>query len=91
MYVTGLSNGGAMSQRLACDAADLFAAAAPMAFPLAYRPATGCQPSRSIPVLTVMGLTDVLVRYDNGTFGSAAATFAYWHYVNGCTADAPTP
>ena len=35
VYATGLSNGGAMSQRLACDAADLFAAAAPMAFPLA--------------------------------------------------------
>src|SRR5262245_51693710 len=60
IYVTGLSNGGAMSQRLACDAADLFAASAPMAFPVAYIPATGCQPSRSIPVLTFMGLTDML-------------------------------
>jgi len=83
IYVTGLSNGGALSQRLACDAADLFAAAAPMAFPLAYRPATGCQPSRSMPVLTVMGLTDKLVPYD-GEFGSARGTFDYWREVNGC-------
>jgi polyhydroxybutyrate depolymerase len=88
IYATGLSNGGAMSQRLACDAADLFAAAAPMAFPLAYDPAPGCQPSRSIPVLTVMGLTDMLVRYDGG-FGSAAGTFAYWRDVNGCGTGAP--
>ena len=88
IYVTGLSNGGAMSQRLACDAADLFAASAPMAFPIAYKPATECQPSRLIPVLTVMGLTDMLVRYD-GPFGSAAGTFDYWHDVNGCTADTP--
>ena len=31
IYVTGLSNGGAMSHRLACEAADVFTAAAPMA------------------------------------------------------------
>jgi polyhydroxybutyrate depolymerase len=89
VYATGLSNGGAMSHRLACDAADLFAAAAPMAFPLAYNPSTGCQPSRSIPVLTVMGITDMLVRYDGTAFGSAPATFAYWHDVDACTAGTP--
>src|SRR5262249_10681303 len=55
VYVTGLSNGGAMPQRLACDAADLFAAAAPMAFPIPLAPRTECQPSRAMPVLTFMG------------------------------------
>ena len=89
IYATGLSNGGAMSHRLACDAADIFAAAAPMAFPLADLPATGCQPSRSIPVLTVMGLTDVLVRYEGGPFSSAAETFTYWRDVNGCGRGTP--
>lgn len=89
VYVTGLSNGGAMTHRLACDAADVFAAAAPMAFPLADMPATGCQPVRSIPVLTVMGLTDMLVRYDAGPFGSAPDTFRYWREVNGCGSGTP--
>jgi polyhydroxybutyrate depolymerase len=85
VYVTGLSNGGAMTQRLACDAADLFAAAAPMAFPIPFKPRTGCQPSRSMPVLTFMGLTDVLVRYDGQAFGTAPDTFAYWRDIDGCT------
>lgn len=89
VYATGLSNGGAMTHRLACDAADVIAAAAPMAFPLADLPATGCQPARAIPVLTVMGLTDMLVRYDGGPFGSAPDTFRYWRDVNGCRGDAP--
>ena len=72
VYATGLSNGGAMSQRLACDAADLFAASAPLAFPIPFEPLSGCQPARAMPVLTFMGLTDVLVRYDGPAFPSAA-------------------
>jgi polyhydroxybutyrate depolymerase len=89
VYVTGLSNGGAMSQRLACDAADVFAAAVPMSFPIPLRPLSACQPSRAMPVLTVMGLTDVLVPYDGGPFGSAPATFAYWRDVDGCGSGPP--
>src|SRR5262245_3201312 len=89
VYATGLSNGGAMTQRLACDAADLFAAAAPMSFPIPLRPLSACQPVRSTPVLTVMGLTDVLVVYSGGPFGSAPSTFAYWRDVNGCMGDTP--
>jgi len=79
IYITGLSNGGAMSQRLACEAADLFAAAAPMAFPLPYLPLSQCQPSRSMPVQMFMGLTDALVPYS-----SAAPSFSYWRDTNGC-------
>ena len=89
VYATGLSNGGAISQRLACDAADLFAAAAPMAFPVAFRPLSECRPVRPIPVMTFMGLVDVLVRYDGGLFPSAPATFDYWHDVDGCTGTTP--
>lgn len=89
IYATGLSNGGAISQRLACEAADLFAATAPMAFPIPLRPLPRCHPSRPIPVLTFMGLTDILVRYEDGAFGSAPETFAYWHDIDGCVGSAP--
>ena len=89
VYATGLSNGGAMTQRLACDAADLFAAAAPMAFPVPFRPSSQCHPVRPVPVLTFMGLVDVLVRYDGALFPSAPATLDFWHDVNACEAAVP--
>jgi polyhydroxybutyrate depolymerase len=85
IYVTGLSNGGAMTQRLACEAADLFAAAAPMAFPVPYTDfSSECQPSESIPVLSSMGLTDILVSY-----AGAAPSFAGWRDKNGCASAGP--
>ena len=89
VYATGLSNGGAMTQRLACDAADVFAAAVPMSFPLPFRPLSACQPVRAMPVLTMMGLTDVVVPYIGGLFGSAPSTFAYWRDIDGCGSGAP--
>jgi polyhydroxybutyrate depolymerase len=88
VYVTGLSNGGAMTHRLACEAADVFAAAAPMAFPISVSPPASCNPSRRIPVLTFMGLTDMLVPYNGGAFPSAQATLDHWRNTNFCGAGA---
>jgi polyhydroxybutyrate depolymerase len=90
VYATGLSNGGAMTHRLACDAADVFAAAAPLAFPTPYVDfAAGCNPSREIPVLVFMGLTDVLVPYAGGFFGGAVESFEEWRAKNACGGAAP--
>lgn len=80
IYVTGLSNGGAMTQRLACEAPNLFAAAAPMAYPVPHLDfAADCNASESIPVLSFMGLTDILVDY-----ATAAPSLALWRDENGC-------
>jgi len=90
IYVTGLSNGGAMSHRLACEAADIFAAAAPLAFPTPYDDfATECQPSAEIPLLLTMGLTDVVVPYEGGTFGGAVESFDAWRQKNTCGSEPP--
>src|SRR5262249_62178341 len=89
VYATGLSNGGAMTQRLACDAADVFAAGVPMSFPLPFRPLSACQPVRAMPVLTMMGLTHIVVPYNGGLFGSAPSTFAYWRGHDGRRGGAP--
>lgn len=85
VYATGLSNGGAMTQRLACEAADVFAAAAAMAFPIGLAPITSCAPSRPIAVLTVQAPTDTLVPYEGGgPFPSALESFAHWRAQNAC-------
>ncbi len=85
VYVTGLSNGGAMSHRMACESADKIAAAAPMAFPVPYGDFEAqCQPSRPIPVLAFMGLTDVVIPYSSGFFGGALPSLDAWRAKNVC-------
>jgi len=94
VYVTGLSNGGAMSHRLACDAADVFAASAPVSYPLDATPAR-CDPVRPITVVHFHGLNDTLVPYDGGgpfNFGGGLLDFmpaqqslTTWAQIDACT------
>ncbi|HTV17415.1 MAG TPA: PHB depolymerase family esterase [Polyangiaceae bacterium] len=81
VYATGLSNGGAMSHLLACNAADLFAASAPVSMGNGTRP---CQPSRPISVVMTRGTQDTLVSFNGGLFPSAQADFEQWAELNGC-------
>jgi polyhydroxybutyrate depolymerase len=54
-----LSNGAIMSHRLACEAADLFAAVAPVAGGLNVGGNfTACQPTRPVPIIMFHGTTD---------------------------------
>jgi polyhydroxybutyrate depolymerase len=90
VYATGLSNGGAMTHRLACRAADVFAAAAPVSFPLNTTAAT-CQASRPISVTHFHGLLDTTVPYAGGPpffFQAAQTSFATWKQIDGCTGTA---
>jgi polyhydroxybutyrate depolymerase len=90
VYATGLSNGAAITHRLACEAADIFAAAVPAAYPLPYLPFTGCQTTRPIPVSMVMGLTDALVPYaPNYYFPSAQQSLQFWRQQNSCLGSGP--
>jgi polyhydroxybutyrate depolymerase len=78
IYVTGLSNGCSMSQRLAMDASDLFAAAACMAFYLLIPENETYSP---IPVMEIHGTSDYTVPYNPG----AADNFSSWAGYNGCS------
>ncbi|MCC6804244.1 MAG: hypothetical protein IT319_15285, partial [Anaerolineae bacterium] len=62
VYVNGMSNGGGMTNRLACEAADVFAAAGMVAG--AYTDFGGCDPSRPIPVIAFHGVKDPIVPYE---------------------------
>jgi polyhydroxybutyrate depolymerase len=86
VYATGLSNGGALSHRLACEAADVFAATAPVSYPLDFNPFDKCQPSRPIAVMHLHASGDAVVPYNGSPFQpSTPESFAYWGQVNGCT------
>ena len=63
VYATGMSNGGDMSYLLACEAADLFRAVAPVAGTMMTAKAAACTPSRAISVLSINGSADNVTRY----------------------------
>ena len=84
--VTGVSNGGGMSARLACDAADLIAAAALVAGGYGSLPA--CHPSRPVPILEVHGEIDHVVPYRGkgpSASGAVPAFLAQWRRLDRCT------
>jgi polyhydroxybutyrate depolymerase len=66
VYVTGISNGGAMASRIACEAADLVAAVGTVAAVPSEAPG-GCRPSRPVPIMAFHGTADPLVKYEGGT------------------------
>ena len=90
VYATGLSNGGYMSHRLACEAADVFAAVAPVAARIGLVPTTLCQPSRPIALIEFAGLHDPDVPYEGVSLQpSAAQSLAYWRDQDGCGSGPP--
>src|SRR5262249_12763653 len=77
VYITGLSNGGFMTHRMACVAADIFAAAAPVSAPLNTSAST-CRPSRPITVVAFHGLNDRILPDNRGGFSSSQNRPATW-------------
>jgi polyhydroxybutyrate depolymerase len=71
-FVNGMSNGGAMAHRLACEMADVFAAAGVVAGPILDLP-SGCDPARPVPVIGFYGTDDPLVAYGGGFLSEGAA------------------
>jgi len=100
IYVTGVSNGGAMAMTLVCARAELFAAAASVIFNLTDEMAGACHPSRAVPMLMMNGTADPLIPYQGGRgtsrfavdgFWSTEQTLGFWRHNNGCeAADAAT-
>ncbi len=66
VYVTGISNGGAMTMTLVCARADLFAAGATVIMNLTDESAAACHPSRPLPMLMMNGTVDPLIPYEGG-------------------------
>jgi polyhydroxybutyrate depolymerase len=63
VYATGMSNGGLMASRLACDLSDRIAAVATVAG--TFLP-PDCEPTRAVPWMAVHGTDDDVLEYDGG-------------------------
>ncbi len=90
IYVTGISNGGIMAYRLACEASDVIAAIAPVAGTLNYEP---CQPTHPVAVIHIHGTDDTHLPYNGGVgpdsrvgvnFASVQESVGFWTAFNGC-------
>lgn len=66
VYSTGLSNGGAMSHRLACELSERITAAAPIGGAMQFTTSDTCTPSRPVPVLHIHGTEDPCWQYEGG-------------------------
>jgi polyhydroxybutyrate depolymerase len=80
VFVTGMSNGGAMTYRIGCTLSDRIAAIAPVE---AWNP--GCHPRTPLSMVAVHGLADREV-----PFASAQQSTAAWREYDHCPADAQT-
>ncbi len=63
IYATGISNGGFMAYRLACELSDRIAAIAPVAASMSM---TSCMPQRPVPIISFHSYLDTNVPYGGG-------------------------
>ncbi len=102
VVATGMSNGGMMAYRLACEATDLLAGIVPVAGTEAYTQAADCRPSRPLSVLHIHARDDSHVRFEGGRgpdaadarqvmdFVSVPETVARWRERLACRAEVET-
>ncbi len=97
VYMTGLSNGGMMTLRFACELTSKLAAIAPVIASIPTNILGTCRPSTHLPVLVMNGTADPLVPWDGGyvrfrrtTMGrvvSTDQTVQFWVGHNGCKSE----
>lgn len=94
IWVVGHSNGAFMTQRLACERSDLFAAGVSLAG-AQWLDQTKCTPTRPFPIADVHGDADATISYTGGTvtqtngtmvaFPGELTTVGDWATHDGCT------
>ncbi len=101
VFASGVSNGGMFTQRLSCDAADLFSAVAIVSANMPADYQASCNPSRSIPKVFFNGTTDPIMPWAGGEIRSLKAlgmgaggevlshdqTVAFWLGQDGCSSN----
>lgn len=87
VYTCGMSNGGFMSYRLACELNDRIAAAASVTGSMVPSYMGDCNPGRPVPVLQIHGTADQVVPYAGSPSISISMDnlLAFWTANNGCS------
>ncbi len=70
IYLVGISNGGMMAQRLACERTQDYAAVASIISSMPEVVHQSCEPSAPLPMLLMNGTEDPLVPYEGGEIDS---------------------
>jgi len=99
VHATGLSNGGAMSHRLACQMADRIASIAALGGANQFATTSACAPQRPVPVLQIHGTADPCWGYEGGKAACAQRdelskiaveeSMRIWAGINGCASVQP--
>ena len=95
IFATGISNGGMMAYRMACEMSDVVAGVAPVAAAMNVHP---CKPVRPVSVIAFHGTADLHVLYEGGTpvrqvdrhprtDMSVADAVEFWMGQDGCPHD----
>jgi len=91
VYSTGISNGGIMSNTLACELNDRIAAIAGVAGTMSLFQQTTCSPANKIPVMQIHGTSDFVVPYiGNATLMGVDALITHWRTHNNLTSASTT-
>ena len=92
-FTTGMSNGGDLSYLLACDASDIFRAAAPVAGIMMSWIYESCDPIKPMPMLEIHGTNDNISWWDGdpndsggwGPYIGVDPAVQLWVEFNNCT------
>lgn len=94
VYAAGLSNGGFMSDRLACELSDKIAAFGMVAATVRTGVINSCAAAVQRPKLFILGTSDPIVPYNGwgilSDIQSAAKAVAFWSEQQGCVSPSTT-
>lgn len=86
VYACGMSNGGFMSYRLACELSGRIAAIASVTGSMTTQTFSDCHPGRPVPVMEIHGTSDLIVNYNGATgIKSIPDVIEYWTGQNACS------
>lgn len=94
VYAAGMSNGGMMTNRLACEKTSTFAAIAVVAGAMPTELQPNCRPSTKMPIIIMHGTNDPIVPFSGGAMNSGrgsvlsvADEIKFWASNNGVSSN----